>query len=273
MPRGTSVYDEAKLQGRLWTPLTLRSAIGNEGLSVFLEAYDIESRTVTGGAGSEEWSALKNKSYRGYDFSAEAGGINFRYNEAYIEFTGGSDCMRALGTDPFPNIFPNNRGAVILTATFSSGVVIAKMEANYTGNSRLGLEGSNRVDWFNDTENSAFWGGGGWSSTALKVGGFQKNSTNLIVRLNGTQFDSVATTNAPVDTTTAVDMSIGGDPNGANNMVGTVSQWIVASQSDIMTVQRLEGYAAWALRYEGNYLRAPLVGSHPFVNRPPLLGT
>jgi hypothetical protein len=51
-----------------------------------------------------------------------------------------------------------------------------------------------------------------------------------------------------------------------------VSHWIVVSQSDAMTLQRLEGYAAWSLRYEGNYLQAPLVGSHPCVNRPPLLG-
>lgn len=271
MPRGTSVYDEAKLQGRLWTPLTLRSAIGNEGLSVFVEAYD--KSTVTGSGG--EWTGIKNKSGRGYDFSTISGGMTYVPLEPFIDFQGSPDGMQALSTDPIRSLLPNDRGSMVVTAIFSSGIIIVKIETDFSGNSRVGLEGSQRSDWYNDISGNGSNQGWSeqWSSSVLKVGSITKNTTDSYIRLNGSEVDNMTNTSTPTDTATAAGMSMGCDPGGVNHGVCKVAQWIVVSQSDDMTRNRLDGYAAWALRYEGNYLRAPLVGSHPFVNRPPLLGT
>jgi hypothetical protein len=271
MPRGTSVYDEAKLQGRLWTPLTLRGA--TRGLKLFIEAFDPKCWAGSGG----NWSTLRDKSGQGYDFTA-TGSIPLSATQGYIAFNGTTQYMEGTGSPTPDQMFPDSTGTNIVTAAYISGVVFVKFQnpTAFNVTNRFGLEAGSRVDWWNDTSGKLESWSESWSSSVLKVGSVRKNASDMTVRLRGLQAATHANTTTPADPSTGNDYSLGADvrSGGSENYANAwVSQWIAVTQSDAMTEQRLEGYAAHALRYEGNYLQAPLVGSHPFVNRPPLLGT
>lgn len=273
MPRGTSVYDEAKLQGRLWTPLTLRSAESLNGLTFFIEAFD--KSTHQGASG--EWTGIRDKSGRGKNMSVLTGGNVYVNNNPFISFNGTSDGMLANDVGDINNNFPDEiSGSLLITASYTSGIIIFKFET-MTGNvlSRIGVEGANRIDFWGDvagTSSLQSWSES-WSSADLKVGYMRKTATTLTANLRGAQVGTMANTDAPNDLAGNNFISLGYDKNTFNYGNCRIAHAILVSQSDTMTMQRLEGYAAHSLRYEGNYLRAPLVGSHPFVNCPPLLGT
>jgi hypothetical protein len=271
MPRGTSVYDEAKLQRRLWTPLTLRSAEALSGLAFFIEAFDKSTHQAASG----EWTGIRDKSGRGKNMSVLTGGMVYTNNNPFMSFNGTSDGMLANDVGDINNNFPDEiSGSLLVTASYTSGVIIFKFET-MTGNanSRFGVEGSSRTDCWNDGAGILQFWDEAWSSSVLKVGYMRRTATTLTANLSGKQVATHANTTTPSDLGGNNFISLGYDKLSFNYGNCTIAHAILVSQSDTMTQQRLEGYAAHSLRYEGNYLRAPLVGSHPFVNRPPLLGT
>jgi hypothetical protein len=264
MPRGTDRYDEARLQGRLWTPDVLRGP----NLKQWFEALDFSGTIATG---VSQWNDLSGNGFHATQPTALnqptwlPSGLNGRPT---LYFNGGM----ALASTPST-----------ITSTTLAAFVVASMSASTMGYGRLisaaGGPGGNDFD-------SSF--------AAALICRYDTNQQILsyrglapIVGRNVLAYDSPFQASIIYDGTNAtmginydVDFSsassgtfsIGaayiGNHTGAAGATwtGTCSAYIlVAGVLPPADRHKIEGYLAW--RYG-----LPLRGSHPFSNRPPLIG-
>ena len=285
MPRGTNIYDEAQLQGRLWTPALVRPAL-------WLDAADLS--TISTATGVSEW---RDKSGNGRHFTQGTGGTQPTFT--------------ANGLNSIPVLSFN--GAQYLTSPAAVSTwnflhntnvssIFAVWQAATTSNPNAlsGLIGNNAAASANigfyisyDDRASAprndgllvqISGGGSSSLSVASADGFHPANTPVILshirdpnngtaanrsfaRVNRTLSQGNTQTPAPSASNASFALQIGALGNNVAPSIGYIAEIIILSSIANDTVrQQIEGHLAWKWG-----LRANILDNHPFKNQPPLI--
>lgn len=241
-------YDEAQVQRRLWTPALLRP-----NLSVWLDAADIS--TITVATGVSQWL---DKSGNGRTVSQSSSN-----NQPTYERNGLNDRnVISFGIDDFllfsTSVIDYRSVALVYTHPDT------RLFSTFIGSVPSGGAG-------------AFHGG---VSTVFSSSYTATETLNGINRHNGVSIGNGTTTNRPTTPTVAVHVptgvqtargltAVGADNRAADRTIaGIVSEIIIANVPwNKPSYETVEGYLAWKWG-----LQSKLSASHPFVNRPPLIG-
>ena len=271
MPRGTDRYDEASRQGRLWTP---REA---PGLFAWFDAMDTGTLTIVSGA----VSAWADKSGRGINLSQGTSGNRPAFSQSAFLGNPALDFVAASTQGLSGTISPTFTGstiaafAVALCDTAAAGqfgrlVSIDAGGNDYDNNSSSPLiQRSNGADYINVTRNfvesdyvqivsNAYSIFCGYHDGSIMATGYNGDYTGF----NGTP---VASTGAFGATRLWIGRNGGGDP--WDGLCGEVVMFSGFPSPAVR--QTVEGYLAWKWWPRRDN---PLIASHPFKNRPPLIG-
>ena len=277
MPRGISRYDEAQLQQRLWTPDLLWP-----NLSFWIDAADLSTITVVSG-GVGEWRD-KSGNARHAATTVRRPALSFNVQNALSAITFTAASATKLDTPAF-SIAPNR-------AFCSFGVVSgAGLVAPSNTYPRIWTTlGNGDASAGGSTYQQGFFGGGPNNGTAMLIAGGTGITqpqvtglpTNQAVLLSG-RFGT-----AGQSSDTSAISAFGGVSSTLGSQTGTLSTSGIRIGSDIGTSSTsawnswigeiilttgisfaqsvvVEGYLAWKWGIT-------LAASHPFANRPPLIG-
>ncbi len=260
MPRGVSRYDEAALQRRLWTPAVLRP-------DAWFDASDLSTITATTN-GITQWSDKsgngRHKTDAGYGCRADLT-VDPDSGNTVASFV---DQVRSNSTR-----IDDYRGDIL---EMSADLSIRTAYLRLRRKSNPLLAGSN----FIFTSRSSFhWHGPGASSTSTAIadGNASPNWTNGSNFRNGQAITVTAQGAGPIGQWSIYSFlcagvvlvqGIGNDRNLYHGSVGDYAEIILYATAHSTRERQLhEGYLAWKSN------SAPdLPASHPFANRPPLLG-
>lgn len=271
MPRGVSLWDEARLQGRLWTPDVLLPAL-------WLDADD--QSTITIATGVSEW---RDKSGNGRHFTQTttanqpALSTNTFNGRNCVRFDGSNDVLtrvpeswayqypiahfcvfRAVSLVPaysaLADFYTGNTGTV---AGWTSLIKNNNLSAFYVGHTtgQASYDGTGALSYMTNTPYI-------WSSNVGN--GFISSWGNG--RVDGSfVFTWTGRTNLGVSL-----VSIGASALFSRYTNWDIAEQIVLNNSSVSAQsahvrQAVEGYLAWKWGI-------PLVATHPYVNRPPLIG-
>jgi hypothetical protein len=286
MPRGVSPLDEARLQGRLWTPTQLRTAL-------WLDAADLSTISVATGA-----STWRDKSGNQRHFTQGTGGTQPTLtpnglNGLNVLSFNGSQWLTSANTAATWNFLHNTNGSSIFA--------VWKAGNSSDPNAAHGLMGTNAATSANigtyiayDDRASAprnngllvqVSGGGSTSVSAASADGLMPANTPVIlshiadpnngtpanrsfVRVNKTLSQINTQPTAPSASNASHLLQIGAVGNNTVPLIGYIAEIIIlAFIASAKVRQQIEGYLAWRWT-----LREALVAGHPFANRPPLTG-
>ena len=258
MPRGVTPLDEARLQGRLWSPALLRPAL-------WLDAADLSTISAVGGAVSE-W---RDKS----------GFVRHPLQST----TGNRPAFLVIGEYPVVRFDGTNDEMIINSQFFPSGAAtsasyiiaaVAKVNINKFGgiittnpsgtNSGCGLLLDNVGKFVNN-----FSGGQTVSTTVGSARCIIVAVVNAGVRtlwINGTQEGSATASSGNITQSTRVVIGKYRDETGNNGAFDLEALSVFVGTASTTLRQNLEGYFA------PRGLAAGLPASHPYRNRPPLIG-
>jgi hypothetical protein len=257
MPRGVSRVDEARLQGRLWQPSAIRPTL-------WLDAAD--PSTITIATGVSEW---RDKSGSGNHFSQATSGIQPAYS---IGTANGNNVVFFDGTKNL------NRG----TITFNDGDTSLYCVGNRTGRQNQfnvavmlsRASGRTRGVLF-DFAGVRSWGtytGGEVRSPALTTVGadydiFELFSNGTANNYNFYRAGVNEGTAGVVNQNTLFGATsyIGNDQYGSA-LNGNVAEVVFFDNRNSDPDRwKVEGYLSWKWNL-------PLIATHPYANRPPLIG-
>ena len=257
MPRGTDRYDEARLQGRLWTPDVLR---GSGALEFWVDASDLSTISTATGV-----SQLRDKSGKGRHWAQATGAsqptlgsINGRPALAHTT----SHWMASTWT---------------LSEPLSLFVVYQQTSAASVTNMLKGSDTAGYTAGFifqpRTTAPSAC--AGYFISSSQVVGTLNAAGSNYLqfVGANGasgvySQNGATRATMAGSPGTGSIAAGLSTNSIGGNVWSGIVGEIIVtAGIVSVPNQQKLEGSSAWKWGLIDN-----LPASHPYKNRPPLIG-
>jgi hypothetical protein len=266
MPRGVSPVDEARLQGRLWTPALVLPA-------VWLDAADLS--TITIATGVSEW---RDKSGNGANATQATASARPAYSETgFFGLPGitfdGSDDQLNISTTRMRNTTHGvfwvfvRRGAgtgdvykpsvAVLTGGLDRGALHYVKNSNNLGASYPYFGGpiNNNYDLSSGTA---------YNNTTAQVMAFQSNVTGWGVWRNGSLEGTTNGIAAPNTTNTGFILASQSGLNRKSNI--TMTEFILVENIGSRR-QPIEGYLAhkWGLT-------ANLPAAHPFKNRPPLIG-
>ena len=273
MPRGVSRVDEAALQGRLWTPDALRP-----DLSFWVDAAD--QSTITIATGVSEW---RDKSGNGRHFTQATGGFQPAYSQTQflgrpgITFDGTDDNLRLASINAqlanqthgvywvFRRISSNAGGSgynptiSVATASADAGALHYVKNTNFpasypyfgapTSNSydrTSGFTYQNDIGYVMSFQANAPSAATGWS---VHRSGTLEGTTNAIATPNATNLGYVLAHQA----------------NPARYLNCVFGEVLMVQNANTRVRQLVEGYLAWKWG-------VTLDASHPFANRPPLIG-
>jgi hypothetical protein len=275
MPRGVSPVDEARLQGRLWTPAQVP-------LSLWLDGTDLSTLSASGNSVTQ-WRD-KSGFGRNATTSVRAPAFlgNATNNLSAVNFTASSATL--LDTPDF-NIAPNRQFcsfAVVSGAGLLGGFTFPRIWV---------AKGAGDGSGTGSTYSQGYFGAGPNAGNALQIAGGAGISAPIVTGLDtGPQLltgafgtaglaadenslsangGTRATLTGQSGALSTTGIRIGSDVSSSN-----VSSWNSWIGEIIMTlalsfpqVQAIEGYLAhkWGLT-------ANLPAAHPFKNRPPLIG-
>lgn len=247
MPRGLSIYDSAAMQGRLWTPDIFRPLL-------WLDASDL--RTISIATGVSEW---RDKSGNGLHVSQATGASqpsliqNWLNGKSAIDWgsvlnsknlyrsVSSYSPLRYYGIADYDGANPSTGYATIYGHTFAGSFDVLQVNISST----LWYPGNSAVQTFLN-------GSGSSSFTCLPT----ISNPFVFGTDNGT-------------TSNRSDLWIGSDRAISNrSWVGKIGE-IIALSAIPNSRERsiIEGYLAWKWG-----LAESLLPTHPFYNRPPLLG-
>jgi hypothetical protein len=257
MPRGINIYDEAKLQGRLWTP---NRGVVQSGLN--LDAQ--KNVTVVSGTVSQ-WDDLDNL----WSFTQGTAGLRPVYQEGgwnntpSVGFT--ATTQRLVGTASFTPL--------VTTAAFTAFTVINQSATGWfwehgplTPTARTGLViiGADLLGVLNgQTIGTTI----ATNTNYIIVWRFDGSaSTKSILRVNGALAASGGITATATTSTGALFVGFGPDPNA---FIGRMRDLLILPYAATdRQIELIEGYLYWK---NGRLVETP-PASHPFRNRPPLIG-
>jgi hypothetical protein len=286
MPCGVSPLDEARLQGRLWTPAHLRTAL-------WLDAADLSTISVATGA-----STFRDKSGNQRNFSQPSGGTqptltpNGLNGNNVLSFNG-SQWLTSDSTVATWNFLHNANGSSIF-AVWKAGNISDP-------NAIHGLMGSNAATSVNIGTYIAFddraslprnnvalaqvSGGGSTSLSAASADNLMPANTPVIlshiadpsnstaasrsfVRVNKTLSQNNISASTPSASNASFALQIGACGSNAVPLIGYIAEIVaLAFIASTKVRQQIDGYLAWKWA-----LRGALVTGSPFLNRPPLIG-
>jgi hypothetical protein len=242
MPRGVSPLDEARLQGRLWSPDALR-------LGAWYDAADLATIATASGAVTD-W---RDKSGNGRNLTAvstqrptyTASGFNNRpainygaaLNTNRLSWTGAAfSPVRTFGVAQWegPNPFAAYSGLLSFNYSGNNDLFLAEPSNQWFGARQIFLNGNDPIATPLPTIQSPFLWGDNEAANA------------------GRTF-----------------MWIGADRNENNRgWRGKIAEVVITLLAPTLRDRRtIEGYLAWKWGLEAN-----LPANHPFRNRPPLIG-
>lgn len=265
MPRGVSRLDEATIQGRLWSPAQVRA-------SLWLDAADISTLTLQG-SGVSQWN---DKSGNGKHASQATSSQRPVYSSTgfngrpSITFTSAASSWfqgNALTTGTYTG--PLNVAYVATRTGLGGAIFTERNNAQLKTFSWVSLAGAYYIssDGFNSAGNQT-----------ISLTTFNKLASNgsIIIHRHLYGIRDTLRVNGAAETVlggtgTSITGSVGGYRIGRRERTdwfwdGQINEIIAttASLSDVGS-QTLEGYFAWKWNIA-------LAASHPFVNRPPLIG-
>lgn len=274
MPRGVSIYDEAKLQGRLWTPACISSLAG------WWDASD--TNTMTFGTGVSQWTSKFGGPYvsQSTTNAQPTFAKDKRTGVGYLTFNGSSQFLRYNGT---PSGFPTGTSAMTLVVSGrATGGTGNFSYAVYYGSASGASQDGRMILAFPD--NIIYCSIYSGSNIAPDVAGAAAG-TGISWLAN----DAVATISIPAGTNPTITGSVNGYDASASSGVASVSPNFVIGASlggtqeffsgnifDVlvfgealskMNTRRIEGFCAWKAG-----IQATLAPTHPFKNRPPMIG-
>jgi hypothetical protein len=288
MPRGTSPLDEARLQGRLWSPALLRTAL-------WLDAADLSTISTATGV-----SQLRDKSGNARNFSQGTGGTQPTLtpnglNGRNVLSCNGSQWLTSVSAAATWNFLHNSNGSSVF-AVWKAGnsgdpnAIYGLMGSNAAGSVNTGFYllyddrvSSSRNDValsqvsrgvvgqaaLNNPTASGVHPGG--TPVLISHIGDPNNGTaanRSFLRVNRSLTQANVDVNAPVATDASFALQIGACGNNIAPLVGYIAEIVVLASVASTTVrQQIEGYLAWKWG-----LRSALIAGHPFANRPPLIG-
>ncbi len=288
MPRGVSPLDEARIQGRLWTPAQLRTAL-------WLDAADLSTISVATGA-----STWRDKSGNQRNFSQATGSTqptltpNGLNGNNVLSFNG-SQWLTSDSTVATWNFLHNTNGSSVF-AVWSAGNIsnpnadYGLLGTNATTSANIGYE-ITFADRVASSNNEKVLGritrgvSGAPALSNLSVD--QAHPPNVPTILshiadpnngtaanrsflwaNKTLTQANANTAAPSALNASFALQIGACGNNASPLTGYIAEIVVlASIASAKVWQQIKGYLAWKWR-----LRNALIAGSPFLNRPPLIG-
>jgi hypothetical protein len=285
MPRGTNIYDEAQLQGRLWTPALVRPAL-------WLDAADLS--TISTATGVSEW---RDKSGNGRHFTQGTGGTQPTFtanglNSIPVLSFNGSQYLTSPAAVSTWNFLHNTNGSSIFVVWKAGNIA--------DPNAAYGLMGTNAATSANIGTYIAFddrasvprnngvlaqvSGGGSTSVSAASADNLMPANTPVIlshiadpnngtaanrsfVRVNKTLSQINTQLTAPSASNASFALQIGALGNNVLTLTGYIAEIVVlASVASTAIRQQIEGHLAWKWG-----LRANIVDDHPFKNQPPLI--
>jgi hypothetical protein len=255
MPRGTDRYDEARLQRRLWTPELIKPDLG-----CWLDASD--PSTITYATGVSSW---RDKSGRGRN-ATQATGANqptYAANPPRVVFSGNQSLATTLDGDTLWDVFAVARPA----GTGYRQLIAPSFVLLDTGSANLGTFGAA----FNQSGTRTWPVQRGMLYFRIT---FTSGSVKTHFARDGEEagFEANAVSGSATPT-------LGNHPSGGQSW-GDVYEFMSIVSSDgtsdtdpLIHKKKLEGYAAWRWAALGaGDMVGLLPGSHPFKNRPPLIG-
>lgn len=268
MPRGTDRSDEARHQGRLWTPKELRAG----GLLANWYGAPIEVSPISAPSGGvAQWNDVSG-----------------RNNHATQGSAGFFPTYPASGLGAGTKAISADKGdALALTTAITynsttglSGVAVMERDTNALVRTLLGgpTAGCLQFEWGTAhklelvRQGQLLLAQSAAASTGAHIVGFDAISNVSSVFLDGTPTTN-ATDPAFTQTTPYIFYT---DQNGAvERFTGTCGE-IILTSTRLTTDQRqlVEGYLAWSWdrRIGSDLLRGLLPSSHPYKTRPPLIG-
>lgn len=246
MPRGLNPYDEAWLQRRLWTPNVLRP-------SVWFDAADLSTLTLVSGDASE-W---RDKSGNGRHVSQATAANRPTYAALGLNGRPTLDWGSALNNKGFQNLSVSNFNPTryFIVADYDGADPFNEF-AGLVSHTPFGVAG----DLLITNNSSTIW----YTGTYFHNG----NPTATATALPTISSPFVLAPNfAPGTNKTALfignDRFLTGQTRGWR---GKISEVIAIDYApSVAERNRAEGYLAWKWGI-------PLAATHPFVNRPPLIG-
>lgn len=276
MPRGVNGYDEARLQRRLWTP----TALGPLDIPFWFDADDPRTLTVASGV----VSSWVNKG--GFSVSVTNSGSaqpaytpNGLNGRPVLAFDGSNDCL--LSTNVFMPasnslvflavvshdtgsnyrcIFGANTGAV---SGYAFGFILAGAAGDFqAGDLASWGHGYGSGSTPQSGQNgSGLVAGGGFHLLRVELG------TNSSTRIDGSSVTARVTQNS-TSASTFLSFAIGNENiAGSAPWPGKIAEIIILDDLPVAVADKAEGYLAWKYGLIGNLDR-----SHPYKNRPPLIG-
>lgn len=275
MPRGVDRYDEALIQGRLWTPQSIPATT----LSAWYDASQINTLTIGASNKVTNWA---DRSGNGRNLAQANSAKQPTYNTV-----GFNKRLPGVVFDGSDGI----RGAFGATATVWNGFVVFQINTNVQFGRLLGLARSDGADYLggngygllitDDTSgalgiysydslklSSLNWVTGVYTDPHLAV--CVNSGSQNTVGLDGTMGTSASYSPAS-KTPDYVELgaTVDGTTTPLNGVI--VEAMVLAGALTTRERQMIEGYLAWHWRHTA-WSGTRLSASHPFGNRPPLIG-
>jgi|694.fasta_scaffold103771_4 hypothetical protein len=268
MPRGANKYDEARLQRRLWSPFQLRPAL-------WFDASDISTLSFSGN-NLTEW---RDKSGNGRNASPSVNpptlATNLLNGLNVISFNNTSVTQTVTGAYSYTDTDITLISLANTQRTASGRTVYPRLwsfnatgQQDYDNTAGILLAyGYGTVNNLCIYRNSAIIAQSTLSTTstwAFHIG--TKRGGDGTISTNGEDIISGTTSNTALGFDT---FRIGNDATGSDSgMNGFIAENIVIPYAVTLKEQKLiEGYLAWKWDLVYN-----LSTSHPFKNRPPVIG-
>ena len=286
MPRGVSPLDEARIQGRLWTPAQLRTAL-------WLDAADLSTISVATGV-----SIWRDKSGSQRNFSQPTGGTQPTLtpnglNANNVLSFNGSQWFASDSAVATWNFLHNANGSSIFAVWKAGNIdnpnaVNGLMGTNAATSSNIGTYIAHDDRAGVPRNNGVLVqvsGGGSTSVSAASADNLMPANTPVILshiadpgnstaanrsfmRVNRTLSQTNASTNTPSASNASLALQVGACGNNTFPLTGYIAEIVVlASIASTKVRQQIDGYLAWKWA-----LREALITGSPFLNRPPLIG-
>jgi hypothetical protein len=262
MPRGVSRYDEARLQGRLWTPHLIAAT------SIIVPRINAGTVQASVDGPVLRIDRLRNLAFGGVDFLQTSGALRPALaSSAYIDITGNLHLLQATYTPPSPpfTIF------VRFTArsTQANGRQLIGIGNNTTGRYGIYLA-ANGTDFGVETAGGyGFTGGFSISASAWNSVAFVTPSTNIAAMLQYRYGVLQTTSGSGTFAFPNGELKIGGLPTlPGYAWDGLISHVVILPFSATRSqVQALDGWAAW-----NDAAPQSLPAAHPYRTNAPLIG-
>lgn len=270
MPRGISIVDTARIQGRLWTPDQLQPAL-------WLDAAD--ASTITVATGVSEW---RDKSGNNRHFTQSTPANQPAYNRnginglGSVSYDGSNDALLRT-PESWAYTYPITLFIVFRATSFTqsyNGLFGFYTDAGggtagwgdfikSNGRSAIYTTGTAGQPNYDGTGIATY----NTNQTYIFTGIHQNNS--LVGLQNGNTDGSNSGTYTLRTNLGTLLMSIGADPTFSRWTPWLIGEVIIINNAALSTTNRLkiEGYLAWKWGINTN-----IPSSSPYINRPPMIG-